>query len=101
MPLILTTYGWAWQIGSAVGFVQGGTICGGVVVGNQHMEGIRFAIIKLNDGSPKPVCLTYNTIFPILPGAEVAWKDLALRAADAATIWRWVWTWPEWAIRDD
>ncbi|KAI9063714.1 hypothetical protein FKP32DRAFT_1603446 [Trametes sanguinea] len=97
MVLILATQGWVWRIGTPVFFIAAGKCYCGIIVGNEVLEGLRLGYIKLNDGSPKPVLLPYSGFYPSLRGLEVAWKAVGENAADNATIWRWVWTWPEWA----
>ncbi|KAI0352257.1 hypothetical protein OH77DRAFT_1460714 [Trametes cingulata] len=46
-----------YPVNTTVWFLEGGKTRAGVVVDTETIEGLRFVIIKLNDGSPKPVKL--------------------------------------------
>ncbi|OSD08676.1 hypothetical protein PYCCODRAFT_1462877 [Trametes coccinea BRFM310] len=46
-------------IGTRVFFLEGGKTRTGVVQDTETIEGLRFVIIKLDDGSPKPVKLPW------------------------------------------
>ncbi|KAI9065093.1 hypothetical protein FKP32DRAFT_1610817 [Trametes sanguinea] len=49
-------------IGTRVFFLEGGKTRTGVVQDTETIEGLRFVIIKLDDGSPKPVKLPVNAV---------------------------------------
>ncbi|KAI0372841.1 hypothetical protein BV20DRAFT_1050277 [Pilatotrama ljubarskyi] len=49
-------------IGTRVFFLEGGKTRTGTVQDTETIEGLRFVIIKLDDGSPKPVKLPVNSV---------------------------------------
>ncbi|KAI0348733.1 hypothetical protein OH77DRAFT_805178 [Trametes cingulata] len=49
-------------IGTVVFFLEGGKTRRGVVEDTETIEGLRFVMIKLDDGSPKPVKLPVNSV---------------------------------------
>ncbi|KAI0831497.1 hypothetical protein BC628DRAFT_1415987 [Trametes gibbosa] len=50
------------QIGTRVFFLEGGKSRTGTVQGTETIEGLRFVIIKLDDGSPRPVKLPLSSV---------------------------------------
>ncbi|OSD06151.1 hypothetical protein PYCCODRAFT_1464819 [Trametes coccinea BRFM310] len=44
-------------VGTRLFFLEGGKVRTGVVQDTESIEGLRFVIIKLDDGSPRPVKL--------------------------------------------
>ncbi|KAI0673037.1 hypothetical protein C8Q78DRAFT_1022458 [Trametes maxima] len=49
-------------IGTRVFFLEGGKTRTGTVQDTETIEGLRFVIIKLDDGSPRPVKLPWSSV---------------------------------------